>query len=460
MESGGRLEGRSEDGLAAVLTDGVVVLDVDGRVEWVNSAMAALVGVDPDVLIGANGLDFVHPDDLDGSRANMRVAMRHPERTTVIPYRLRRADGTDISVELRSSRIVRPDGTRIALVIRDRSARAALTEVLRAVAAGSPLDEVFAAVVRVIRIRWPGSGTLLAQRDDADGTGNEVMADSAPAPLAAHLAQVDGSLPWVSPPTSASRPGLVDVAALPVDVRAAASAAGFTTCTAAEIPDPGGAPARLVVWFPEHDVAEDDFLPASRELVELIGLAVDRQRRIRQLTHMARHDSLTQLLNRDGFLRRLRDLLGSSRASADDLVTVLLYVDLDGLKAVNDRHGHAAGDGLLVDAARRIEQVVAPDDVLGRLGGDEFAVARVVDRKGSGAVGAGLARDIVGVLADSDRDRDRDRDVEGRSALPFVYGASVGLVLDDGRGTAETMIDAADAAMYRAKEAGRGRWSR
>lgn len=455
VRTGGRPEGRGE-GLAEELTDGIVVLDGDGLIEWVNPAMATLVGAEPDTLIGASGLDFVHPDDLAGSRANMRVALRHPERTTVIPYRLRRSDGTDISVELRSSRIERADGTRIALVIRDRSARAALTEVLRAVAAGGSLDDVFAAAVRMIRIRWPGSGTLFSHRpDDPDApAGCDVLVDGAPPALVAHLARAEGPLPWVDPPEDPSRPGLVDVAALPVDVRASASAAGFTTCTAAEIPDPGGDPARFVVWFREDDVARDDYLPASRELVELIGLAVDRRRRLLQLTHIARHDSLTGLLNRDGFLRRLRDLLGTARASADELAVLLLYVDLDGLKAVNDRDGHSAGDVVLVDAARRLRDVVAADDVLGRLGGDEFAVARLVDRRGSGATGADLAAAIAGGLAPDGAPEGSDRPTAS------AHGASVGLVIDDGRGTAETLIDAADAAMYRAKSAGRGRWSR
>ncbi len=96
------------------------------------------------------------------------------------------------------------------------------------------------------------------------------------------------------------------------------------------------------------------------------------ERRIAQLEARADIDPLTDILNRRGFERELRRSLaylaryGSSAA--------LLYLDLDGFKAVNDRNGHAAGDTLLKRVARELAGHVRASDVVGRLGGDEFAV--------------------------------------------------------------------------------------
>ncbi|MFY0409876.1 GGDEF domain-containing protein [Solicola sp. PLA-1-18] len=97
------------------------------------------------------------------------------------------------------------------------------------------------------------------------------------------------------------------------------------------------------------------------------------------------HDQLTGLLVRTTFLRRAADAMTSARRSGEDLVLVL--VDLDGFKAVNDSHGHAEGDRLLADVAARWRSALGPDHLAGRLGGDEFAfLLRRTDLPGSATV--------------------------------------------------------------------------
>jgi diguanylate cyclase (GGDEF)-like protein len=97
--------------------------------------------------------------------------------------------------------------------------------------------------------------------------------------------------------------------------------------------------------------------------------AVREQVRIQQLlAHQAAHDVLTGLANRRTLIERLEH---EFRPGVD---TVLLYVDLDGFKTVNDTRGHAAGDAVLVEVARRFQQTVRVGDIVARLGGDEFAV--------------------------------------------------------------------------------------
>ena len=86
----------------------------------------------------------------------------------------------------------------------------------------------------------------------------------------------------------------------------------------------------------------------------------------RELRWAAAHDPLTGLANRAEFARRL------DRCASDDLV--LLYIDLDDFKPINDMYGHHVGDRVLVEVGRRIAAVIGPGDIVGRLGGDEFAV--------------------------------------------------------------------------------------
>jgi diguanylate cyclase (GGDEF)-like protein len=119
----------------------------------------------------------------------------------------------------------------------------------------------------------------------------------------------------------------------------------------------------------------------------------------------------------------------------------LLYVDLDGFKAVNDGHGHAAGDRVLVELARRLVGVARASDVVARIGGDEFAV---LCRDTSPAVAEVIAGRLAEVIAEP-------VDLDGASA---AVGASVGRVTvaasDTGR-DAEDVLNQADLAMYEVK---------
>jgi diguanylate cyclase (GGDEF)-like protein len=132
-------------------------------------------------------------------------------------------------------------------------------------------------------------------------------------------------------------------------------------------------------------------------------------------------DQLTGLPGRVLLRERLRTVLGHGRAVA------LVFVDLDGFKRVNDAQGHAAGDRMLVDVARRLERAAGEGAFVARYGGDEFAI---VVRGG-----APVARDVA-----------------ARVVRALSWPASVGLAVSDG-GDAdpEALVVAADAAMYAAK---------
>jgi diguanylate cyclase (GGDEF)-like protein len=173
--------------------------------------------------------------------------------------------------------------------------------------------------------------------------------------------------------------------------------------------------------------------------------AVTRMRELQsRLEHQAFRDSLTGLANRGLFLRRLGESL--RRESGD---TTVLFLDLDDFKAVNDEHGHAAGDCVLVAVAERIRAAVRPDDLAARLGGDEFAVLLedVDDTHGED-----VAHRLLDLLAEPVGEAERVW-VHGSVGIASARAGSVG---------ADELIRRADVAMYRSKDAGKGQvrvWS-
>jgi len=158
------------------------------------------------------------------------------------------------------------------------------------------------------------------------------------------------------------------------------------------------------------------------------------------------YDALTGLVNRALFIERVTEALGRASRRARSFFAVL-FVDLDHFKAVNDIHGHAAGDLVLIEIARRLEMCVRPGDTVARLGGDEFAVlvARMED-----------AEDATRV---ADRIQEEMRPPVAIGSTSVHPGASIGIALShSGYQDAADLMRDADAAMYRAKADGRGRW--
>jgi diguanylate cyclase (GGDEF)-like protein len=158
------------------------------------------------------------------------------------------------------------------------------------------------------------------------------------------------------------------------------------------------------------------------------------------LHRQAWHDALTDLPNRRFLFEHLETVLGRV---PDARQVAVLFVDLDGFKAVNDRFGHHSGDLLLRLVAERISAAIRPADVLTRFAGDEFVV---VAEGVEAAAAADLARRVRGVL-------DAPFDLAGEQVH---IGASVGLAMASGPDPhADQLLRAADASMYEVKRAGR-----
>lgn len=183
--------------------------------------------------------------------------------------------------------------------------------------------------------------------------------------------------------------------------------------------------------------AETRFVAAYADLAQ-------QKRAEEELRWAANHDALTGLPNRTLFHDRLQTALVAGRRRK--VHTAVAYIDLDGFKPVNDTHGHLAGDFVLQMIADRMRSALRASDTVARIGGDEFA-AILVDVADS----AGVRRALHGLLLAVAEPVDWE-------GAQLVVGASIGVAMaPDDADHADTLIEAADAAMYRAKAAGRGR---
>jgi len=163
------------------------------------------------------------------------------------------------------------------------------------------------------------------------------------------------------------------------------------------------------------------------------------------LARQAALDPLTMLPNRTQAMRLLAGAL--AQAGHSGARVGLLFVDLDGFKAVNDRFGHAAGDEVLQVVSRRMAAVVRDGDVVARLGGDEFVV--LLERVAGSGEALAVARRVVEALAQS---------IPLDGLRTAQVGASVGVALSQGSDVEpDALLNEADIAAYRAKAAGRGR---
>jgi diguanylate cyclase (GGDEF)-like protein/PAS domain S-box-containing protein len=164
----------------------------------------------------------------------------------------------------------------------------------------------------------------------------------------------------------------------------------------------------------------------------------DRRKETERLHHLAHYDQLTRVPNRYLLLDRVEHLVAQSERNKQTFA--LLYIDLDHFKSINDTRGHAFGDQVLIETARRLKQAVRNSDTIARIGGDEFVILleNTSDEKDVSAMVEVLTKKLNRTFTFNDED--------------YEISCSIGVAIYPYEGTTtDTLLAVADKAMYKAK---------
>lgn len=418
--------------------DAVVLFTPAAKVVYANAAVTPVFGRTPEELVGTNVADLLHPEDVASALASVDAFESQGVRArTAALMRFRWPDGSYVTLEVNGNP-VDTDGRRLysmfARRAEDRRIMAETVEMLTGEL------EVATALALVYDLwRWPLDRALSALVWQDEGGARHVLGDDLPDRLTGRFTTLDDESPWGAAWRGEEVTG--ETSDLPPEVRKEAEARGLVGYRIHQVPHDGPERVLVTLWATESShpipVFEGRLEFISRLILITLRFA-DQQRR---LQHDAANDALTGLANR-------RTFFGAAPGD-DDAVpwsTAVLYIDLDAFKPINDRWGHAAGDLVLVEVARRLTASCRQGDTVARLGGDEFSV-----------LCASCSREEAGRIA--------DRFLAAVGApidigeITVSIGASVGAALlpPDGAGPPpplETLVSAADSALYEAKRQG------
>ncbi|HEY3436548.1 MAG TPA: diguanylate cyclase [Actinotalea sp.] len=402
---------------------GIGIVDLDGKAPLANDHLRELLGYTPEEFADMPFSEYSHPDEIAENLRLFGLLTSGGIDRFALEKRLRSKDGRLVWVALTVS-LVRDDADQPAYAIamvQDISARKRLEEELR------DAEKHY---------------RLLVQRVPAVVYTAEAGAGGRWLYVSPQIEQLLGFTPeeWTA------SPGLWFERMVEADRAAVIDGEDHVQVTSAE--PLLSTTYRLrhrderIVWVRDAAVARR----GRGGAVVLNGVLVDvtQEKALEEaLARQAIHDPLTGLVNRGHFRERVDEALRESHVGGP--AVALLFIDLDGFKAINDTLGHGAGDVVLSQAARRLLDAADPACVVARLGGDEFAVLV------TGAEADALRALAAGLL---------DALVEPASAGTRVVrvGASIGGALAGPADTTDTLLHRADQAMYRAKGEGGGRF--
>ncbi|MCU1485330.1 MAG: putative Diguanylate kinase [Actinomycetia bacterium] len=407
-----------------------VVIDHGGLIHFASSSITELSGWRAEDLVGRNMVDFIDETQVDAALEGISEVGASVQADAGIPivFALRNAWGGWTWIEVAAMPFFdHPELGLVALRLRSWEAQRHQSDFLHRLLADAPLAAVLESLTRSITASLYAQGAAVHHGWDGERFVGVAGSWDAAAALPLDVG------PWVD------AVGALEVVQVPADGHAATEL-GSTTCWLTAIGGGSVPPAVLSVWT---TVPEAPLLGHRNVLAEAAGyvaLALVRTAEHQRLLHLAGHDSLTGVANRGAFRERLAHALAMGQPEL-----AVAFCDLDGFKQVNDEHGHGVGDDVLVQVAERLASTLRAGDELARMGGDEFTV---------------LWR---GVGGEADAERIADRllaTMDEPFAVPggaMVLGISVGIALASPGATADSLLSAADAALYESKKRGGSR---
>ena len=389
--------------------------DMFAVIKAIDDRTTRMLGWSPDEMVGLRSLEFIHPDDQQRAIANWMqlLADRTSQR---VRLRHRCQDGTWLWLECENTYLGSddegPDHVEVATQLNDVSDEMAAHEAVR------QREKLFHRLAESLPI-----GLLQVSTDGSVIYANKRLSEILGIPDKALIGE------WASIVSDEDYPAVREA---------------FDTALTA------GIDQELEIGVRRPDNGE--LRRCSVSIVRLTARegepgavicmtdVTESARMRKELEDRATFDPLTRCHNRASTMAALEQALARSDASG----TCVIFVDLDGFKAVNDALGHAAGDELLVDVAQRLAGCVRAGDIVGRLGGDEFLV--LCRQLGNAEQGLEVAGRIQRSLSEP---------------FPLTSGtvrarASIGACYSAGSATADALVDQADAAMYESKRQGGG----
>ncbi|GIU86305.1 MAG: hypothetical protein KatS3mg009_0820 [Acidimicrobiia bacterium] len=433
----------------------------DTTLTFVNRAFAEFYGYEPDELVGARLIDLFPTAERSRELDRLRAFGPGNEVQTEEDWELA-GDGsvhwyqwTDRAFLDERGEVV--EFQSVGRDVTDRRRAAAFTahqaEILEQVARGVPLDATLATIARTVEDHFPRLACVVSLLGE-DGTTLRIgAAPRLPGRVREALEVIRIGPASASSGTAAHRRERVvvtDVARDPLWAahREVAVAHGIVSAWSSPILASDGHTVLGTVDAYLREAAEPD--EEHEQVLSLVAhlasIAIERKAFEERLAHQSMHDPLTGLPNRLLFLDRLGLSVARCRRTRSEVA--VLFLDLDRFKNVNDSVGHDAGDELLVAVARRLEAILRPGDTVARFGGDEFTILCEDLPQGHAREQAlDIAHRLLGAVV---------QPFVVRGSETFV-SASVGIALGVGDERPEDLLRDADAAMYHAKEAGRGR---
>lgn len=401
--------------LAENASDVVIRIGKDARVAWVSPSVREALGWQPADLIGHLPGEFLHPLDAPQMVDDVTNLTPHA-RTLHRPRRVRRADGTYHWFSVKASLVTSSTGKEAGRVLGLRD----MEVEMRAQAAVHASERVF----RTAMASAPGGMAVIGldRRFQQTNMALSAMIGRDGDWLKAH--RIDDIL---------HPEELAADQAMRRRVEIGEESSSMREC---RLIRPDGSS----LWV-EHAVGlvlTDDGRPDSF-VSQFVDISEARESR-RELEFLAGHDPLTRLSNRRSLVERMQAALRQIPRTGTRIG--VLFLDLDGLKGVNDSLGHAAGDELIVNVAQRVRNAVRTDDIVARIGGDEFVVVliRVHDLHDASDVAEKVREAVAAPIT------------AGGHSIRVTASFGATLACDDE--APDDVIERADRLLYQAKAAG------